>query len=435
MTRDTMSGMHDDAERHAGGDLAHAGGPIAPDSAPTPGEPVGRHETTGDADAERAARLRRMLTSVNGVPVTTGNRIDVLRNGDEIFPAMLEAIDEAERSIDLLTYVYWAGEIGAEFARRIARRARDGVRVRVLLDGVGAKPIDRSTVTQMRNAGADVRFFRSPDPRHPFRATHRTHRKVMVVDERVAFTGGVGIADEWLGDGRTSGAWRDTHVRLRGPAVQGLRSAFLDNWVETEPVLFDPTFDHFPDLQAEGDSVVQIIKGTAEPGWNDISMTVRCLIESAERSMHLTTAYFVPDDDLVTRMVRAAERGVDVHVLLPGPEADKRFVQVAGEAVYHRLLDVGVQISCYEPSMLHAKILTIDGIASLIGSANFNQRSTSLDEEIDIIAFDPVLTRELDRDFDEDLAWSEELDLARWEGRNLAQRLLERGANLLKPWM
>jgi cardiolipin synthase len=417
------------------GDLVHAGGPIEPESTPQPGGPVGLHEAGAGAVADRAARLRRLLTSVNGVPVTTGNRIDILRNGDEIFPAMLDAIDEADRSIDLLTYVYWDGEIGKEFAHHLARRAREGVRVRVLLDGVGAKPIANSTVTEMRNSGADVRFFRPPQPHHPFQATHRTHRKVMVTDERVAFTGGVGIADEWMGDGRSAGAWRDTHVRLRGPAVQGLRSAFLDNWVETEPVLYDPTFDHFPDLEAEGDSVVQIIKGTAEPGWNDISMTVRCLIEAAERSLRLTTAYFVPDDDLVVRMVRAAERGVDVHVLLPGPEADKRFVQVAGEAVYHRLLDAGVHISCYQPSMLHAKILTIDGITSLVGSANFNQRSTSLDEEVDIIAFDPELTSEFDRHFDEDLAWSEELDPSRWERRTVGQRLLERGASLLRPWM
>lgn len=392
-------------------------------------------DTHLDAALVRSNEWCRALTAVNGVPVTTGNIVEPLRNGDQIFPAMLEEIDRAERSIDLLTYVYWSGEIGEEFARRLAKRASDGVRVRVLLDGVGAKPMDRQLVELMQSAGAEVRFFRPPDPRHPFRAVHRTHRKVMVCDESTGFTGGVGIADEWLGDGRTDGSWRDTHVRLRGPAVAGLRSAFLDNWVETEPVLFEREFDHFPELHPVGETAVQIIKGTAEPGWNDISMTVRSLIELAEEQLHLTTAYFVPDSDLVSRLRRAAERGVDVKLLLPGPGADKRFVQLAGEAVYRELLDSTVQIFCYQPSMLHAKIMTIDGIVTLIGSANFNQRSTSLDEEVDIVAFDRALAGELDADFEADLGHSEEIDPARWKRRRFGQQVLEYGASVLRPWM
>jgi cardiolipin synthase len=388
-----------------------------------------------DDPGGRIARWRRTVTAINGVPVSEGNRIDVLRNGDQIFPAMLDEIERAERSIDLLTYVYWAGDIGAEFARRLARRARDGVRVRVLLDAVGAKPIDRELVEMMRSSGAEVRFFRPLDPRHPLRAGHRTHRKVMVCDEQVGFTGGVGIADEWLGDGRSEGCWRDTHIRVRGPAVAGLRSAFLDNWIETEHLLFEPAFDRFPEHDHVGDVAVQIIKGTAEPGWNDISMTVRSLIELAEERIRLTTAYFVPDDDLVLRLCRAAQRGVDVQVLLPGPAADKRFVQLAGEAIYHRLLDDGVQICCYQPSMLHAKILTFDGLVTLIGSANFNQRSTSLDEEIDVVAYDGALATALDDDFDDDLAYSERIDPSRWRRRWIGQRVFERGASLLQPWM
>jgi cardiolipin synthase len=384
---------------------------------------------------EQLACWRRTVTAINGVPLTEGNRVEILRNGDEIFPAMLDEIERAERSIDLLTYVYWQGEIGAEFARRLADRAREGVRVRVLLDGVGAKPIDQDMVALMESGGADVRYFRPPDPRHPFRAAHRTHRKVMICDEVVGFTGGVGIADEWLGDGRSEGCWRDTHVRLRGPGVAGLRSAFLDNWVETEPVLFDVAFDQFPEHDVEGDAAVQIIKGTAEPGWNDISMTVRSLIELAGERLRLTTAYFVPDDDLILRLCRAAQRGVDIQILLPGPGADKRFVQLAGEADYCRLLDEGIQIWCYQPSMLHAKILTIDGSVAMIGSANFNARSTSLDEEVDIVAFDRAVTSTLDAHFDSDLEVSEQIDPTRWRRRRLDQVVLERAASVLRPWM
>ena len=384
---------------------------------------------------ERSAQLCRVLTAVSGVPVTPGNQIDLLRNGDEIFPAMLEAIDRAERSIDLLTYVYWAGDIGTEFAERLTRRARQGVRVRVLLDGVGAKPIDRALVDRMCAGGAQVRFFRPPDPRHPFRSGHRTHRKVMICDEEIGFTGGVGIADVWLGDGRSPDCWRDTHSRIQGPAVAGLRAAFLDNWIETEPVLFDAAIDRFPPHARLGNSEIQVIKGTSEPGWNDISMTVRSLVELAEERVRVTTAYFVPDDDLLDRLSRAAERGVDVQLLVPGPRADKRFVQLAGEACYRSLLDAGVRVWCYQPSMLHAKVMTVDGAVAVLGSANFNQRSTSLDEEVVLVVFDEDVAGELERHFDEDLECSEEIDLDRWHRRTAVQRVFERATSVASPWM
>jgi cardiolipin synthase A/B len=383
----------------------------------------------------RSEQYCRVLTAVSGVPVTPGNQVDLLRNGDEIFPAMLDGIDRAERSIDLLTFVYWAGDIGSEFARRLSQRARAGVRVRVLLDGVGAKPIDRELVELMRSGGADVRFFRPPDPRHPFRATHRTHRKVMICDEENGFTGGVGIADVWLGDGRSEDSWRDTHARVRGPAVAALRAAFLDNWVETEPVLFDAAVDRFPPHDRSGRSEIQVIKGTAEPGWNDVSMTVRSLVELAEERLRVTTAYFVPDDDLRLRLCRAAERGVDVQLLVPGPRADKRFVQLAGEACYRSLLDAGVQIWCYQPSMLHAKVLTADRSVAVLGSANCNHRSTSLDDEVVVVVFDEAVAEELDEHFEEDLDHSRAIDLGRWRRRRAGPRVLERVTTLASPWM
>lgn len=399
---------------------------------------ISGRETELDESTERrdrSAQLCRVLTAVSGVPVTTGNRIEVLRNGDEIFPAMLDEIQCAERSIDLLTYVYWSGKIGTEFARSLSQRARDGVRVRVLLDGVGAKPIDDDLVAMMRSGGADVRFFRPPDPRHPFRAMHRTHRKVMICDEHVGFTGGVGIADVWLGDGRSEGSWRDTHVRVRGPAVASLRAAFVGNWVETEPFLFDQAFDHFPAHDRSGPSEVQVIKGTSNPGWNDVSMTVRSLVELAEHQVQITTAYFVPDEDLRLRLSRAAERGVRVRILVPGPNADKRFVQLAGEACYRSLMGSGVEVACYQPSMLHAKVMTFDKSVAIIGSANCNQRSTSLDEEVVLVVFDEEVTGLLDDHFEEDLEYSTELDFERWRHRKAGQRILEQVMSIARPWM
>ena len=384
---------------------------------------------------ERVERLRRTLTSVSGVPTTSGNRLDVLRNGEEIFPSMLAAIEASTVSIDFLTFVYGTGSIGGQFADALGRAAERGVRVRVLLDGVGAKSVDRGIVRRMEDRGVDVRWFRPPNPLHPLQANHRTHRKVLVCDERVGFTGGVGIADEWMGDGHTDGGWRDTHVRLAGPAVNGLRGAFLDNWIETEPCLFDTDVDHFPDHGAPGDVDVQVVMGTAEPGWNSISMTVRAIVELATDRIRITTAYFVPDDDLTSRLIGAAERGVAVQLLIPGPGADKRFVQLAGEVRYQELLDAGIEIWNYQPSMLHAKVMTVDGAVGIIGSANFNHRSTSLDEEVNLVVFDDGFASELDRDFDADLQRSEEIDLSRWERRGVPQRLLERAMHQVRPWM
>lgn len=388
------------------------------------------------SDADRhVQRLRRALTSVSGVPTTAGNRLRLLRNGEEIFPAMLAAIEAAETSVDLLTFVYWTGSIGQQFADSLARAADRGVRVRVLLDGVGAKSVDRSVTERMSTSGVDVRWFRLPDVRHPLQANHRTHRKVLVCDERVGFTGGVGIADEWMGDGFTDDGWRDTHVRLDGPAVNGLRAAFLDNWVGTGTDLFDVSIDEFPDVGSPGDTEVQVILGSAEPGWNSISMTIRAAVDLATECIRITTAYFVPDEDLTRRIIAAVERGVTVELLLPGPNADKRFVQLAGEARYQELLDAGVEIWNYQPSMLHAKVMTVDGAVSVIGSANCNHRSTSLDEEVNLVVFDHEFATQLDADFDTDVTRSERIDLTRWEHRGPVQRTFERAMHQIRPWL
>lgn len=193
---------------------------------------------TAASDTEEITRFRRCLEGVLGIPATEGNAIDVLRNGDEIFPALYEAIDGATRTIDFLTYVYWEGEVGAELAARLCARAEAGVRVRILLDGLGARTIDPSLLDALADAGVDVRWFRPLRRFRPSEVNHRTHRKVLVVDERIGFTGGVGIADVWAGDARDETQWRDTHFRVRGPAVDGLRAAFLDNWAENTPELF-----------------------------------------------------------------------------------------------------------------------------------------------------------------------------------------------------
>jgi cardiolipin synthase A/B len=378
-----------------------------------------------DAADDPADQLRRTIEGVIGVPATEGNRIDVLHNGDEIFPAMLEAIGKARRTIDLLTFVYWEGQIGREFAHALADRAKAGARVRVLLDAWGARPIDKTMVDMMEDAGATIRWFRPLHRFRPGQVNHRTHRKVMIVDEEVGFTGGVGIADEWLGDARNEREWRDTHFRVRGAAVDGLRAAFLDNWAETGTELFDERFDLFPDQPKPGSTTVQCVRGASEIGDSDIFTTFRALCQLAQHRIRIATAYFAPNAEILDRLTSAVQRGVEVDLLLPGPHADKRFVQLAAEADYRALLEAGVKIWAFQPSMLHAKIMTVDGIFANIGSANLNSRSTRLDEEINIVAIDRALVSILDGHFEEDLTRSTRIEPQKWGRRSVLQRVAE----------
>ena len=378
------------------------------------------------ADSARAQVIRRHLEGVIGVPATEGNRITPLRNGDEIFPAMFAAIAEAHHTIDLLTFVYWEGEIGTRLAEALSKQARAGVRVRVLLDSFGARTLDPAAIALMADNEVQLRWFRPMKQFRPKDANHRTHRKVMIVDEAIAFTGGVGIADVWKGNATNENEWRDTHFHIEGPVVDGLRGAFLDNWIETDPVLFTEGIDRFPDQPQPGEAVAMCIRGSSERGWSDIATMFRTLLEVAQQRVRITTAYFVPDDELTNAFCAATARGVAVEILIPGPHADKRFVQVAAEADYAHLLAHGIRIWNFQPTMLHAKVMTVDGLVASVGSANLNSRSMSLDEETNVVALDPHLVRELDSHFDEDLARSIEIEAGRWSERPKRERAYEK---------
>jgi cardiolipin synthase len=295
----------------------------------------------------------------------------------------------------------------------------------LLLDGWGCHPIERPLVDKMEDAGVQVRWFRPLKHFEPNKMNHRTHRKVVIVDESIGFTGGVGIADEWQGDARDASEWRDTHFKVRGPAVDGLRAAFLDNWAETDDVLFDASIDRFPPQEQPGDSVIQCVRGASESGMSDISTLFNALLQLAEKRVRIATAYFVPDSAMNERLCAAADRGVRVEILLPGPNADKRFVQLAGEASYTELLDHDIQLWQFQPSMLHAKIMTVDGILAMVGSANMNARSTELDEEINLVVLDDEVVATLDQQFHEDLDRSDRVKPAEWEDRSLPQRVME----------
>ncbi|GGQ71802.1 cardiolipin synthase B [Streptomyces flaveolus] len=394
-----------------------------PEQASAPGRmpTTERPEGAGPAAVQR---LRRRLERLIGVAATEGNELTALRNGDEIFPAMLETIRSAQHTVDMMTFVYWRGSIAHDFAAALAERARAGVRVRLLLDGFGAKEIERELLDSMDAAGVQVAWFRRPLWLSPFKQNHRCHRKALVVDEHTAFTGGVGIAQEWCGDARTPDEWRDTHVKVRGPAVDGIAAAFAQNWAECHDDLYDDR-DRFTEHTQPGTSVVQVVRGSASFGWQDMQTLIRVMLTSAEHRFRLATAYFAPDTYFIDLLCATARRGVTVEILLPGPHTDQRACQLAGQYHYARLLDAGVSIRQYQPTMMHAKIITVDGVASLIGSTNFNRRSMDHDEEVMLAVLDEEFTAGLDRDFDADLERSVAIDRARWKRRAGLQRVRE----------
>ncbi|MGW4084240.1 phospholipase D-like domain-containing protein [Streptomyces sp. NPDC004822] len=401
------------------------------DGIPAPGPDQDRQSAAAE---DRKQRLRRRLERLIGVAATEGNALVPLRNGDEIFPAMLGAIRRAEHTIDMMTFVYWKGQIARDFAVALAGRAHAGVRVRLLLDGFGAKEIEGRLLELMSSAGVEIAWFRKPVWLSPFKQNHRCHRKALIVDEHTAFTGGVGIAEEWCGDARDPSEWRDTHVQVRGPAVDGIAAAFAQNWAECHDELFDER-DRFTPHPQEGSSVVQVVRGSASIGWQDMQTLIRVMLTSAEERFRLATAYFAPDDYFIDLLCRTARRGVRVEILLPGPHTDQRACQLAGQHHYTRLLEAGVHIRQYQPTMMHAKIITVDSVAALIGSTNFNRRSMDHDEEVMLAVLDEDFTAKLDRDFDADLERSVEIDLRRWRRRAAAQRVKETAVRPIRRFL
>lgn len=373
---------------------------------------------------ERTQRLRRRLERLIGIAATEGNVLVPLRNGDEIFAAMLDGIRSAEHTVDMMTFVYWRGDIARRFADALAERARAGVRVRLLLDGFGSRLIEKEQLAAMDEAGVQVAWFRKPLCLSPPKQNHRCHRKVLLVDEETAFTGGVGIAEEWCGDARDENEWRDTHVRVSGPAVDGLAAAFAQNWAECHAELFDER-DRFIDTKGSGDAIVQVVRGSASFGWQDMQTLFRVVLESAQERVRLTTAYFAPDAYFVELLRATARRGVEVEIPLPGPHTDKRVCRLAGQRYYEDLTACGVKIYQYRPTMMHTKVVTVDRVASLIGSTNFNRRSLDHDEEVMLAVLDRTFTATLDDHFDQDMKVSELIEGRRWRRRSVAQRLRE----------
>jgi cardiolipin synthase A/B len=367
----------------------------------------------------------RAAEALTGAPISHGNQAELLINGDRIFPAFLETIACAERTLCVQTYIYWRGDIAREVSTAICTKAKEGVTCHVILDALGAAKMDSSLIDDMRDAGVRVVRLRPPKPYAVRRIANRAHRRLLVADGRVGMTGGVGIAEEWTGDAQDPEHWRDTHVRVRGPVVRGLQGAFAENWLEgTGQVLAGDGY--LPELEPLDDGgAMQLVRSAAGVGDTNVEALYYLAIASARQSMDLTAAYFVPRPAFTEALVDAAGRGVEVRVVVPGPHIDKSFVRVAGRAAYESLLDAGVRIFEYQPTMLHAKSLVVDGSWASVGTVNFDNRSFQLHDEVTLCVWDERFAAGLVEAFERDLATSEEIERGRWRRRAPHQRVTE----------
>jgi cardiolipin synthase A/B len=363
------------------------------------------------------------MEAYTNAAVSAGNRVDVLLNGDQIFPAQVEAIRAARKSLTYAQYFYEDGRPAVQIVKAISERCRAGIRARVLLDGFGSLKMPPELTRELETSGCHVATFRPLTPWTIDNANNRNHRRVLVVDGRMGFTGGSGASSKWMGNGRQKGQWRETDVRLEGPVVNDLQGAFAENWLEaTGEMLGGEAF--FGPQPARGTVVAQVVRSSPASGSIAVYNMYLLAISSARRSIYLTNPYFLPDDRMTQSLVEARGRGARVVLLLPGA-IDNNIVRQASRAGFGRLLDAGVEIYEYQSGLLHAKTMVVDGRWATIGSANVDNRSFALNDEVNLAIYDSAMAGRLEKIFAEDLAHSRRVDERRWRARGPVSRLLE----------
>ena len=367
----------------------------------------------------------REMSVMLGPTIVSGNRVQDLQNGDEIFPAMLKAIRSAKKTITFETYIYWSGDIGKEMAEALAERARAGVKVAVLLDWVGSLKMDGELLKTMTDAGAKVERYR---PLHWYnlgRMNNRTHRKLLVVDGRVAFTGGVGVAEQWTGHAQDPDHWRDMHFQVEGPVVAQFQAAFNDNWIKATGEVLNGE-GYFPPLQRVGDMDAHLFIASPAGGSESMHLMYLMGIAAAEQSIDLQASYFVPDELIHKALIAARERGVKVRILVPGEHIDSDTVRLASKAEWGPLLQAGVEIHEYLPTMMHNKLLIVDQLMVSVGSTNFDVRSFRLNDEASLNVYDRAFAQKMTRVFEQDLKQTKRYTYEVWERRPLKEKLIER---------
>ena len=357
-------------------------------------------------------------------PIVGGNRLTLLLNGEQIYPAIMDAIRRARRTITYAQYSYEDGKIARDLAEALAERCRAGVTVHVLLDSVGTLSMPREYVELMSRDGCQVVTFRPIGPFGLGSANNRNHRRILVVDGRIGFTGGSGVGSKWAGNGRVADHWRDTDVRIEGPVVEYLQGAFAENWVEATGVVLGGA-DYFPAPNgAKGQTRAQIIRSGPRAGSYSMYTTFLLALSSARRSIKITNPYVLLDEQMIETLVQAARRGVRISFLVPGV-IDHPLVRHAGRRQFGRLLEEGVEIHEYTAALLHAKTMVIDGIWATVGSTNLDHRSFRLNDELNVVAYDPGFAAQLERVFEDDLRYARRVDLEAWRDRGIKGRMLE----------
>lgn len=400
----------------------------------TRGSPVRRVLAVGDArlPGVRDSLFSRTLELFTGLRVEPGNRVEVLANG-AVYPRLWDDIRSARQTVTVQMYFSKPGAVADSMAANLAERARAGVRVLLLLDAFGSQDLRGAWADSLKHAGVEVAWLR---PLHWYtlhKAAQRSHVRVVVVDGRIGYTGGFGLADYWLGDGHSENEWRESNARFEGPSVAQLQAAFASGWAEatgqliTGGVFFPPA-----SFAAPGTVQAGILHTVPTIGSTPAERFLALSISGARRTLYISNSYFVPDDDFRDLLVRAAKRGVDVRVLTAGDRSDVKTTLYAGRARYPELLRGGVRIYEYQPTMMHAKTFVIDGVWSTVGSLNFDNRSLVFNNESNVVALDEGVGATLDSLFMSDLQYSKEITLAEFQRRSWAEKLLEWGANTLQ---
>ena len=375
------------------------------------------------------ASFFRAIEAHTDAPITGGNRIDVLLNGDETFPVMLDAIRKAKSTITFAQYLYQDGSIARDLATAFAERCRAGIKAEILLDHHGSSGAPSDIIDTMKKAGCNVQYFRQIDangiifPWKLLRYNYRSHRRVLVIDGRIGFTGGYGISEAWTGNGRKPEHWRDTNARIEGPVVRFLQAAFAESWLETTGIAIGGD-GYFPHLESSGNLTAQIVKSSPTGGSFQNYMLFLLSIHSAKKSVLITNPYFIPDKVMTDALIKAKKRGVRVVVLLPG-KIDSHFTYTASRSHYGKLLLGGVQVFEYQVALMHAKTIVVDGVWATIGSTNFDNRSFALNQEINVTVFDQGTAQSLERIFNDDLKYSKEITYEAWQSRSVFERLFD----------
>ena len=376
-------------------------------------------------------QFERALGSLLGPGIVGGNEVTELLNGEQIFPPMLAAIRAARHSVTFETYIYWSGDIGKQFADALSERARAGVPVHVLLDWVGSAKMEESYLTEMKQAGVQIEKFHKPHWYNWARMNNRTHRKLLVVDGQVAFTGGVGIAPEWTGRAQDPQHWRDSHYLVRGPAVAQMQATFLDNWLKvTGRVLHGDRY--FPPLPRVGTHKAQMFSSSPSSGSESMQLMYHLAITAAERSIDLSVAYFVPDELTHKLLMDALARGVRIRLVTPGEHTDTETVKAASRATWGPLLQAGAEIYEYGPTMYHCKVMIVDQRLVSVGSTNFDNRSFRLNDEANLNVYDAGFAQRQTQVFEDDIRRSRRVTYESWLNRPLKERLAERITGLLE---